>query len=304
MGQLRPFPYPTPPPRGPVPLGGVAPAPARAIGAFDEPFPSPQRTPAPDTLPSGPKVDQSINFRKAPVVYYRDPDFPLYATATSGLSVRFTATGDCSLYGSYVHVISAGRCTVTAHQPGDVSRFDAAPDVDQVIPISKASQSINFAALSPKKFLDPAFGLYASATSGLSVVFQAGGDCRVSGSMVQLVAAGSCWVTAHQPGDANFTAARIVDQQFEIAKGDQTITFTPLPSPDWWGATFVLQATASSGLPVVFTAKGSCLVAGDGGILQYVDYGSCSVTAEQPGNANVNPAPSVSQTFTIDAPLR
>jgi hypothetical protein len=56
----------------------------------------------------------------------------------------------------------------------------------------------------------------ATATSGLPGTFTASGDCSVAGSTVTLVKAGSCSVTAHQSGDANYNAAPDVAHTFTI----------------------------------------------------------------------------------------
>ena len=135
---------------------------------------------APEAPPPFQRRAQTINFSPARSRVYRDGDFRLDASASSGLRVFFTGSGDCTVYGSTVHILAAGKCWVTAHQPGD-ARFEAAPDVDQLIPIAKAGQWIAGAAPEFKTYLDPDFSLDMSATSGLSVVFFAWGDCTVSG---------------------------------------------------------------------------------------------------------------------------
>ena len=102
---------------------------------------------APQAPQPSTKRAQSIDFKRVSPRVYPDPDFRLDASATSGLRVSFTATGDCTVDGSTVQILSAGKCRVTARQPGD-SRFEAAPDVEQVIPIAKADQTIDFPELS------------------------------------------------------------------------------------------------------------------------------------------------------------
>ncbi len=77
---------------------------------------------------------------------------------------------------------------------------------------------------------------------------------------------------------------------------DQTITFAPLPNRTS-GESFTPSATASSGLPVSFTASGACFFYA--GVVYITSGGSCTVTASQPGGLNFNPAPDVSRTFTI-----
>jgi hypothetical protein len=116
-----------------------------------------------------------------------------------------------------VHLIGAGSCTVTASQPGDAN-YNAAPDVSRTFTIAKASQTITFGPLANKTYGDPDFALSASASSGLPVSFAASGKCIVSGATVHLIGAGSCTVTASQPGDANYNAAPDVSRTFSIAR--------------------------------------------------------------------------------------
>jgi CHRD domain len=253
---------------------------------------------APGATSPSPKKDQTIDFAEVRTKVYRDSDFRLDARSSSGLRVFFTGTGDCTVYGATVHILSAGRCYVTAHQPGD-SRFEAAQDVDQLIKIAKANQRID-GAPAPKTYLDPDFSLPMSATSGLSIVFSAWGDCTVNESYVHITGAGTCSFTAHQPGDSNYLAARIVDQQFTIAKADQTIDFAELPNPYYGIYDLPLRASASSGLPVGFSASGPCRVAGSS--LGMLDSGECTVTADQGGDRNFNAAPSVKRAFQIVLP--
>jgi hypothetical protein len=83
-----------------------------------------------------------------------------------------------------------------------------------------------------------------------------------------------------------------------ICRADQTITFGPLGNHTYGDAPFTVGATASSGLPVSFDASGSCTIAGS--TVTITGAGSCTVTASQAGNANYNPAPSVSQSFSVN----
>src|SRR5207253_3125624 len=76
------------------------------------------------------KADQTISFGSIPDHTYGDADFSVSATASSGLTVSFSGSGDCTVSGTTVHITGAGSCTVTAHQPGD-SNYNPAADVDQ-----------------------------------------------------------------------------------------------------------------------------------------------------------------------------
>jgi hypothetical protein len=78
---------------------------------------------------------------------------------------------------------------------------------------------------------------------------------------------------------------------------DQTITFDPIADRTYPDPGFTPSATASSGLPVFFSATGSCFFFG--GVVYITSGGFCTVTASQPGGLNYNPAPNVSRTFAI-----
>src|SRR4029077_10869961 len=92
------------------------------------------------------------------------------------------------------------------------------------------AQTLTFAPLIPRTYTDPPFALTATASSGLPVTFSASGPCTVAAGVVTLTGAGSCTVTASQPGNASYAPAPPVARTFAIAPGPQTITFGALAS--------------------------------------------------------------------------
>lgn len=82
-------------------------------------------TPAPMS-----KTDQTISFAPLADKTFGDPSFAVSATASSGLTVTFTASGNCTIAANIVSITGPGSCTVTGHQPGD-SNFNPAADVAQ-----------------------------------------------------------------------------------------------------------------------------------------------------------------------------
>lgn len=81
------------------------------------------------------------------------------------------------------------------------------------------------------------------------------------------------------------------------AKQSQTISFAALPDKRWGDPPFTVSATASSGLPVNFSAAGDCTVAG--ATVTLTAAGTCTITARQDGNDAYYPAPDVAHTFRI-----
>ncbi len=240
------------------------------------------------TISFGPLSDKTIN----------DPDFDVSATASSGLTVTFAASGNCTISGATVHLTGAGSCTITASQSGD-SNYNAAPDLPRTFTITdaKANQTITFGPLSNRTFGSPDFVVSATATSGLTVTFAASGNCSMTGSTVHLTGAGSCTITASQAGNGAFNAAPDVPRTFTIAKANQTISFAGIPNHTLNDPDFNVSATASSGLTVTFTASGNCTITGT--LVHLTKQGSCSITASQSGNSDYNAAPNVVRSFQI-----
>ena len=84
------------------------------------------------------RADQTITFNALGNKTYGDADFNVSATASSGLTVTFTATGKCAISTNTVHLTGAGSCTITARQGGD-SQYSAAADVPQLFSIARAA---------------------------------------------------------------------------------------------------------------------------------------------------------------------
>ena len=90
---------------------------------------------------------------------------------------------------------------------------------------------------------------------------------------------------------------------FEIVRADQAITFVEVTNDKSFGdPPFTLSATASSGLPVAFTASGSCAIAAPpapANTVVITAAGPCVLTASQAGNGSYEPAPDAQQTLDI-----
>ena len=82
-------------------------------------------------------ADQTITFDALSGKTYGDASFALTGTASSGLPVAFSVTGNCSLSAATVTITGAGACEVTASQPGN-ENYNAALNVVRPFAIGKA----------------------------------------------------------------------------------------------------------------------------------------------------------------------
>ena len=103
----------------------------------------------------------------------------------------------------------------------------------------------------------------------------------------------------------------------DLSRLFQTVRFTRLPGALTWGSSLSLagRATASSGLPITYTAGPSKTCQINGTVLSTQYPGSCRIQAKQPGNALYAPAsthsnievlppryPGVTRTLTVRIP--
>jgi hypothetical protein len=111
-----------------------------------------------------------------------------------------------------------------------------------------ASQIITFDAI-PNQILGvPPFPIMAQASSGLPVSFASTtpGVCKNAGSLVMLLSAGPCFITASQAGNGTYSAATSVTRSFMVSLAKPSGTLT-----------------ASSGSPFAVGASPEAVVVGD-----------------------------------------
>jgi hypothetical protein len=179
-------------------------------------------------------ASQTINFRPiidsvSPSLLFGNPPFEIYATASSGLPVRFASLtpATCRLYRSFIVNLTIGTCTIRASQGGSAN-YGAAPDVEQSVPITAGIEYLTFWPIGDHSWTDPPIQLSASSPSGLPFTFSSltPSVCRVDGSIATPLTGGTCTVRATRAGSAEFQPAT-ADQSFVIF----TLTHPDPPAP-------------------------------------------------------------------------
>ena len=183
---------------------------------------------------AAPRVTQTFSIAFAPqvILFGALPDRlvttpPFALTATGGGSgnpvVFSTASTACGVSGNTVTVLTAGICAIDADQAGN-ARYSAAPRVTRSFSIGLASQTITFPPIAATTYGAADFAPPASASSGLPVVLTASGRCSVLGATVHLTGAGSCSLTASQPGNGTYGPAVSVMRSFAIGLASLSVT--------------------------------------------------------------------------------
>jgi fibronectin type 3 domain-containing protein len=192
----------------------------------------------------------------------------------------------------------AGSFSITL---GAINAMGAAAPITFTLDISKGNQTIDFDAIPAKIFGDGDFDAAAIASSGLAVVYSTSDTtvATIVNGMVHIVGAGTCTIYAYQPGDINYKAAEFKSQLLTVNKADQTIAFATLPTVQIGDAGFSPEATASSGLPVIYTSSNILVAFVYNGKIYPLLTGASTITASQAGNKNYNAAVSVKQLLTV-----
>ena len=86
-------------------------------------------------------------------------------------------------------------------------------------------------------------------------------------------------------------------------RSNQTIQFTNPGTQGLSQAPFALSATATSGLPVTFTSATPSVCSVSGSMVTLLAPGTCTIDADQAGDATYNPAQRAVQSFSIVAAL-
>ena len=248
------------------------------------------------------KAAQTITFGTIPAYTFGDPDFELSASSSSGLSVSFAGNNDetATITGTTVHITGGGSVVITASQAGN-ENYLAAPEVQQTMVVSRASQSISFLPLANATFGDPDINPGAVATSGLTVSYSSSNTdvAVISGGMIHITGAGSAVITASQPGNDDYEAADDAMQTLVVDKADQVIIFPAMAEVTYGDPAFAPGATASSGLAVTYSSSDPSVASVSGEMIVINAAGSATITASQPGNNNYNAAAGQAQVLTV-----
>ncbi|MFZ0479115.1 MAG: Ig-like domain repeat protein [Terriglobales bacterium] len=237
------------------------------------------------------KAGQTVSFTtNAPPSAAYNSTFGVAASASSNLTVAFTAAGSCSVAdngngtATYTMTSGTGACTVKANQAGN-SNYSAAPQATESTNATPASQTINVTTPAPPQVVKgSSFTVVASATSGLSVSFASSGACTNAGGTYTMAstASGTCTETMTQAGNSNYAAATAVIEHTTIAAAAApTVTFTGAPTSAVYGTSFTVSATTNASTTAVITAAPATVCTVSGNTVTMVNgTGTCTVTAK------------------------
>ena len=171
---------------------------------------------------------------------------------------------------------------------------------ERVTPV-KQNQTISFASLVSKTYGAADFSVSATASSGLSVEFSIGDTsiATISNGVIHIKSAGTVQIIANQPGNLYYNPAATVIQNLVINPATQTISFLAIATKSYGNADFAGNATATSGLTVIYSSSNLAVATIVNNNIHIVGVGTSIISAAQAGNVNYTAATTITQTLTV-----
>lgn len=230
----------------------------------------------------------------APANASYNSQFTVAASASSGLPVTYSAAGGCTNSGATFTMTSGTTaCTVMYDQAGDANHASAA-QVVQSVAASKAN---------------PTVSVWPTATAitygqALAASTLTGGTASVPGTFA-FTTPGTVPPMGTSPQSVTFTPTDTSNYNsitgsvnVTVNLASQTITVTvSAPAIAPYNSQFMVAASASSGLPITYTAAGGCTNAGATFTMTSSTI-SCTVKFDQAGDPNYAAAPQVVETVS------
>jgi hypothetical protein len=235
---------------------------------------------------------------------YGDSSF-VGATATpSNYTVTLTSSSNtdvATVSGNRVYITGIGSTTICGKVAGD--KYYTPATGCGTLTVSKKTLTVTADNKTrPYNSDNPPFTISYSGWVGSDNPSVLDTPPTVSCSATKTSNAGTYPIAVSGASDNNYSFS-YVSGTLTITKLSQSISgFESLPTLVNHGETITLNATATSGLPVIFTSKDPAIVSVSGNKLTPVGYGNASICATQPGNVNYNPAQEVCQTVTVNSP--
>jgi gliding motility-associated-like protein len=239
------------------------------------------------------KANQIISFGPLADVTYGSSDINPGATSTAGLEVTYSTNNPAiaSIESGLIVINGAGNVVITASQIGNDDYYPAS-DVDQVLVVLKAEQTITFPPLPEIKLGDEPISARAIASSGLDITYSSNNlsVAVINNGLIGITGAGIAIITASQQGDQNYNPASGITQILTVIKADQVITFPPIAPVVYGVSGFNGGASSSSGLAITYSSENSLVAEVINDNIYIRGVGNTNIIASQSGDNNFNRA--------------
>jgi hypothetical protein len=238
-------------------------------------------------------------------------------TGATGYQVQYRLQGAASWI-SWPFTGTGTTTSINGLQPGSLYEFSIAGQNNLVTPsytgpqglatvgipsIAPSTQTISASVGTPitqttpytaTNFTPTIYSITPPLPSGLTLN-------QVNGAIFGTATTAQALTSYTVRAEGGASGAALATVSISVTQAGQSITFGPVPTPTYSpSGSFNVFASASSGLPVSYsTSSSTCSVNAITGVVTILGGGTCLIAADQSGNANNSPAPTVTQTITI-----
>ncbi len=276
------------------------------------------------------QASQTITFTtNAPAEAYLSPgpgnQFTVAATASSGLTVAFAASGSCTVVdngnGTATYTMSnmpTTACLVIANQAGNAT-YAAAPTVTQTVLIGQIWYDLSSP---PNQPLTAVYGsnfytVTGTTTSELPPTYTALGVCIVSPTTEQIVGGipewsatytmtsgtGTCTIQVFVAGNSTWAAEQTISllPVTTATKATNSVTLSDVPPSAEYGSSFMISASGLGTGAISYSSDGVVCTNLGATYTMISGTGNCSATATQAADSNYTSASNSGSVAAIPA---
>ena len=229
------------------------------------------------------KADQYFVFKPIPSKIYEDPPILLPATTNAGLNIMYSSASNLiNIKEDTLQIIAGGGLVrITAYNTGNKFYQPLAP-VSRTFSISKAQQSIHFPKILNKIYGDAPIILDSISNKNLSITYTSSNEnvLRIEKNTASILRAGSTTLSATVPENSQYFGESQM-QTVLISPAAQVVTFPELPIVYVHERTFVLNATSTNTLPILYASSNPNIAYITGNTVFLQSFGNVHITASQ-----------------------
>ena len=236
------------------------------------------------------KAQQSIPLSNIQGAKYGDEDIELPVLTDKGFIISYRTEDEAIasiVNGHYLHIVGAGTTNVICEQEGN-DYYEPSNTLTLPFTVEKAYQTIVFDDLPTYIYGVEPQTLNSSTNSSSAIRYTSSNEnvATVQNSILNIVGAGECYITAYADADNNFYSATPVQRLLKVDKASQVITFPAIEDKIYGDDPFNLSAASNRILPISYTSSNPSVISINENTATIKGAGSTTLTAIQEGTSN------------------
>lgn len=172
--------------------------------------------------------------------------------------------------------------------------------------VNKSPQYINFPEIETQSYGNSDFALPETTDKGLTIQYSSSNQsvATIKGNIVHIVSPGETFITANQPGNADYLEAAYVSRKLVVNKISQSIDFPEIQVKTYEDLPFTLPQVTDKGLTISYMSTNPKVATISGNIVTITGAGTSEIIASQEGDATHYAASPISRTLTVNKQIQ